>query len=748
MRGRAFQSNFAMGILDEEAHGRVDLEVYTGSLGDAVNGIPSTLGSLRRRAGFIDEGAPKYQDMACRLIPFRRSAGDQLMIELGEGHARFRTPDGAPVMDGPDPYEVVTAYPHTAVAGLGFDQSNDVLYLVHKSRTLAPQLLQRHGATDWTYGGLDTRNGPWRTENGDTSKTIEATALTGTVTLTANFDAFTEAMIGEKVRLRLADGQPSCSSWTPATDYKAYELVQSDGKLYVAPGSDKKSGTAAPIHDAGSVSDGAMFWTFLSDGAGVVQISAFTDANTVTAVVLNTLPGWVISSDRAKVTSPASVAFVASSRWAFGAFSERLGWPGHIALTDDDRVALSGSRSEPGVYHLTRVGGYGPDYLDFHPGLGSGRVLDDDAIRKPIRGGGDPIEWLAPAGALMFGTTSRQGVIMASTLEDPLTPADNRARSIASGGGCSDVAPALAHDGVLFAPRGGRGLCFIKATTEVGVQDADLALFVEDLVSERVAGIVWAANPDKVGWIWTEQGSLLAVTYQPKQNQFGWARQPLPGGFKVESAAVITDGDGRDVLWLAVIREKDEETQRRIWRQAARWRDGDGLDQIVYLDGCKFYTGAAVSTLDGLEHLAGETVRVFGNEGALIFDAIVTEDGEISAPEGQTLTKACIGLRYLFLAESLPLDVGGPGETAGALQRVLKVTVYLADCVEAEVSFGDGPKETEGGKPWATNPVPVSQVFKCSVGGATGRDARWRVQTDDCWPVTLRAVRASVQTDD
>ncbi len=748
MRGRAFQSNFAMGILDEEGHGRVDLEVYTGALGDVANGIPSTLGSLRRRAGFIDEGAPKHQDMACRLIPFRRSAGDQLMLEFGQGHVRFRTPDGAPVMDGLAPYEVATAYPHTAVAGLGFDQSNDVLYLVHKSRTFAPQLLQRHGPTAWTYGGLDLRNGPWRTENGDKSKTLSVSALTGTVTVTANFAAFTPAMVGEKIRLRLADGQPSCSSWTPATDYKAHELVQSDGKLYVGPGPDKKSGTAAPIHDDGSVSDGAMFWTFLSDGAGVIQISGYTDANTVTAVVLNTLPGWVVSGDRAKVTDVATTPFAASSRWAFGAFSERLGWPGHIALVDDDRVALSGSRSEPGVYHLTRVAGYSPDHLDFYPGQGSGRVLDEDAIRKPIKGGGDPIEWLAAPGPLMFGTTSRQGVIMASTLEDALTPADNRARGVATGAGCSDVAPALAHDGVLYAPRGGRGLCFIKATSDQGVQDADLALFVEDLVSERIAGIVWAANPDKVGWIWTVQGSLLAVTYQPKQNQFGWARQPLPGGFKVESAAVITDGDGRDVVWLAVHRQKDGVTQRRIWRQAARWRDGDGLDQVVYLDGCKFYSGAPVATLGGLGHLAGEAVQVFGNEGRLIFDAEVSAEGEISAPEGETLTQACVGLRYMFRAESLPLDVGGPGETAGSLQRVLKITVYLADCVEAEVSFGSGPPEREGGKPWGGDPRPVSQVFKCTVGGETGRDARWRVQTDDCWPLTLRAVRALVQTDD
>lgn len=748
MRGRAFQSNFAMGILDEEAHGRVDLEIYTGSLGDAVNGIPSTIGSFRRRAGFIDEGAPKLQDSPSRLIPFRRSGGDQLMLEFGDLHFRIRNPDGALVMDGSVPLEVATVYPAANLPGIRFDQSNDVLYLTHKSRAFSPRVINRLGVDDWTFQGLGLVNGPWRTENGDRSKTIAVSGLAGTVTITANFDAFTPEMVNEQIRLRLADGQPSCSSWTPATDYKSHELVQSDGKLYVAPNSDKKSGTAAPIHDTGDVSDGAMVWTYLSDGAGVVMITSVVSLTQAVGIVTRTLPGWTIVGDRAKVVNVAGTAFAPSSRWSIGAFGDRMGWPGDVAVLDEDRVALSGSAKEPGVYHLTRTGGYGPTYLDFFPGQGSGRVLDEDAIRKPIRGGGDPIEWLASAGVLMFGTTTREGVIMGSALEDPLTPADNRARSIASGSGSSDVDPALAHDGLLFVPRGGRGMSFIKATSEAGVQDADLALFVEDLVSERIVGVVWAANPDRIGWAWTAKGSLLAFTYQPKQNQFGWARQPLGGGFKVESVAVITDGDGRDVAWLSVIREKDGQVQRRTWRQAARWRDGDELDQIIYLDGCKFYTGAPVATLNGLGHLAGEVVRVFGNEGRLIFDAIVSEDGEISAPEGQALTKACVGLRYPFLAESLPLDVGGPGETAGALQRVLKVTVYLADCVAAEVSFAGGPLETDGGKPWGQDPRPVTQVFKCSVGGATDRDARWRVFTDDCWPMTLRAVRAVVQTDD
>jgi len=737
-----------MGILDEEAHGRVDLEIYVSAVADCQNGLPSILGSVRRRAGFVDEGAPKHQDKASILIAFRRSAGDQIQLELGNFYMRIWEPDGSPRLDGAGPYEIATPWSESDLVGLRWDRSNDVIYFTHKSRSIAPRALQRYGDLSWSIVALSNRNGPWQRENGDADKTISASALTGGVTLTAlGHSPFTPDMVGEQIRLRTPDGQPSCSSWTPATDYKNRELVQSDGKLYVAPAADKKSGTAAPLHDTGSVSDGAMVWTYLNDGAAVVTITAYVSATEVTGTVTGTLPGWTTSGDRAYCANPSGIMFGPSSRWAFGAWSDRRGWPGDVVVTDEERIAFSGPAAEPGRYDFTRTFGFGPDYVDFTPGLGSGRVEETDALQRTVNGGADAIEWLALTTGVMFGTGAREGVIQGETLDDALSPAANRPRTL-SLVGSSDVRPEPAHNGVLIVPRGQRGLGFLAVGVDQAVQEADLAQFVEDLVAERIQGVVWAANPDKVAWLWTVTGSLLSVTYQPRQNQYGWARHPLPGGFVVERASVITDGDGRDVVWLIVRREKDGQTQRRIWRQAARWRTGDPLDQVIYLDGCRLYTGAAVTVLDGFDHLAGETIRVFGNRGALIFDAVVDEDGQITVPDGGTVTQACGGLRPVFEVEGLPLDQGGPGETAGALQRVLEITVKLADCVEAEVAFGDGPLETEGGKPWVENPMPTAQVFKAKVGGTTVRDARWRVRTDDCWPLTLRSIRAGVSVDD
>lgn len=755
MKGRAFQSNFSMGILDEEFHGRVDMEIYPAAVAECANGLPAISGAVRRRAGFIDEGAQHANDRKGLLVPFRRSGGDQLQLEFGHLVMRIWEPDGTLRMNGLSPFVLTTPFAEADLPGLRWDQSNDVIYFTHKSREIRPYVLQRLGDLNWAINPLEIRNGPWRSENAEAFKTLTVSGLTGSVTVTASGHApFSAAMIGEQLRIRTPDGQPSCSTWTPATDYKANELVQSDGKLYRAQNNDQKSGTAAPIHDSGAVSDGNLVWTFVSDGAGVVEITGYSSPTSVSGTVLRPLPGWTVNGDgKAICANPAAIPCGPTSRWAFGAWSDRFGWPGDVAVTDEERIAFSGSKSEPGRYHAGRAFGYGPGHVDMTPGLGSGRVTDDDAISRTVKGGADPIDWLVAGTALMFGTATREGLIQGETLEEGLTPAGNRPRALQMVGS-SDVRPTLAHSGVVFVVRGGRGLAYLGVEIDQSIRDNDLSLFVEDLVADRIVGVVWASNPDRVAWCWTASGLLLSCTFQPRQNQWGWACHPLPGGFLVDSASVITDGDGRDVLWLAVRRTKGEAVQRRIWRQAARWQGGrrgvgaDPKDRIIYLDACRLFTGEATAAIGGLDHLVGETVRVFGNEGALIFDAVVSEAGQISAPEGQLLTKACVGLRYLFEVEGLPLDVGGPGNSLGMKQRVLDVTIYVADCVELQAGMVGGPAEDQGGKPWGDNPSPIAQVFKCPTGGDTSRNARWFIRTDDCWPATLRAVRATVAADD
>ena len=750
MRARGYQANFTMGRVAAEVHGRVDMEIYADAVAEAENYIPAVTGPLRRRAGFMHEGEPKFGDRVAICVPFVRTLGDALQLEFGDGYLRIRNADGSPVMDGEAAYEVVSPYADEDLAGLRFHQSNDILYITHVSRRVRPRVLQRQGDTAWEFKPLEARYGPWRRENtvetftvtvtvGTATEEVDPTDATigsilgpGTVTLTASAALFDPDMVGGLFRLRQSNGNPGVDSWSPKQKYdNGGTYVLSDGKVYARGAGVNPSGTTPPLHDRGSVSDGKFQWAYRHDGAGIVRITAVAGATSATAEIVSNVP---------------FLSGTATEYWSEGAWSEHRGWPGHVTETDDDRLAFSGPYDEPGRRDITRTAGYGPDWVDFKPGQGTGRVLDEDAIAGNLGAGGDAVTWMATATYLMMGTVRREFVISGETLEEPLSPAGAKSRGLSAVGG-EAIDPPVVHDGILFVPRGGRGLRHLRLSTDQQTAAADLGYFVEDILNKRIAGIAWAPQPDNIAWIWTQTGELLSVVYKPDQNMFGWSTMPLPGGFKVEWASVLPGDDGRDTLWLNVFRTKNGAPQRAIWRQAARWVVGDPLDRVIYLDASERYDGAATSVLAGLDHLEGDAVRVFVDGGRLLFDAVVT-DGEVLLPEGETCTKACVGLRYLSRVVSLPPDLQGPAGSVGMLQRAFDVTVYLADAVNARVGALGHPLETVAATLWAGAPRPRSLVEKRNIGADADRIAQIVLEADDAWPCTLRAWRFVAEVGD
>lgn len=731
-----------MGQVSDELGARVDLALYQSGLSTALNTAAAVTGPARRRAGFLDEGVPKSQAQPAYLVPFVRFEVRQ-QLELGDHYMRIHNADGSLVMVGGAPYEIVTPYGVGDLAGLRWMQANDVIYFTHLSSAIPPYVLQRQGDVTWVFLRLDVRNGPWRPENIDETFTLDISGLTGVVNIQASKPLFDALHVGALFRIRAAGGNPGLHTWGPDLDPLSYQLYLSDGKVYKTGVkiSNLHTGTTPPVHDQGTVSDGNKPWTFIHDGAGVVRITAVTDSMNATGLVLATMP---TSGDGNSSLPNMAIALPTTSFWSEGAWSDYRGWPQHVQETGDERIAFAGTRSEPGGFFETRSFGFGANFVDFKPGLGTGRVVDDDAIRRTIGGGADAVAWLAFASTMMVGTARKEYAFGGTSVDDPPTPASNAFRGLSGVGGAS-IKAAETHDGVVFVPRGNRGLNQIRLGADQGYGDQDLAIFARDLVAGRIAKIVWAPHPDKTLWVLLETGQLLHLLYDPRQNAFGFHVHALGGGFVVEDLSVLAGPDGRDTLWLTVVRVKDGVAQRRIWRQAPPWMKGDDLDQVYYLDGGKIYDGAPASVLGGFDFWAGETVRVYGDMGRIVVDAAVSAGGVVTLPD--PVSKAYVGMRYRSRSETLPLDISGPGGTLGQEQRPTAVTVYLTDFVVGAVSFGGGALEPVGGTPWGVAPAPVSLVKRGNVGGKTDRRATVAFETDDCWPATLLAIAADVSSN-
>lgn len=173
--------------------------------------ISTKYGPVSKRMGtnfvFPVKDATKYQ----RLIPFKFSRDQNLVLEFGEKYVRFMTFDSTGVGLVPDPntpskpYEVVTPFTAADVAALDFTQSADVLYLAHTD--YPPKQLARTANDNWALSDINFLDGPYEDMNSDKTITLTPSAVSGTaVTVTASKAAFTAKDVGRYLRLHNQTG--------------------------------------------------------------------------------------------------------------------------------------------------------------------------------------------------------------------------------------------------------------------------------------------------------------------------------------------------------------------------------------------------------------------------------------------------------------------------------------------------------------------------------------------------------------
>ncbi|MEF2789220.1 MAG: hypothetical protein U0N23_03775, partial [Parasutterella excrementihominis] len=149
---KSVQVSFAGGVVSPAMFGRVDDQKYKTGLAKCENFVCSPQGAVFNRPGFEFVRATKYADKKTRLIPFKFSSDQTMVIEFGDKYARFHT-NGATLMSGSSPYEITTPYEADDLAEIKYTQSADVLTLVHTK--YPPKELKRYSAYDWRLETID-----------------------------------------------------------------------------------------------------------------------------------------------------------------------------------------------------------------------------------------------------------------------------------------------------------------------------------------------------------------------------------------------------------------------------------------------------------------------------------------------------------------------------------------------------------------------------------------------------------------
>lgn len=205
-RTTPIQTNFTGGEISPRLYGRVDLQKYGTSVERCENFTIFPHGGATKRSGTRFINAVKFSNRRTCLVPFIFSTVQAYVLEFGHYYVRFYR-DQSILLNGAGTaiYELVTPYSEDDLPDLDYTQSADILYLVHPK--YAPRTLNRQGPTNWSINIFDFQDGPYQDVNTDLGRTLTASALTGTITVTANFIAFSSSDIGRWIRIK--NGSPA-----------------------------------------------------------------------------------------------------------------------------------------------------------------------------------------------------------------------------------------------------------------------------------------------------------------------------------------------------------------------------------------------------------------------------------------------------------------------------------------------------------------------------------------------------------
>jgi hypothetical protein len=435
---------------------------------------------------------------------------------------------------------------------------------------------------------------------------------------------------------------------------------------------------------------------FLSTDVGrLVRIYNTSDSKNAWAVITA-----VASTTSITVDHKGDVNFQSASpktKWQLGRYSDTTGHPSAVAFVQQ-RLALAATANDPQTIWLSQAA----DIENFRPDDQNGAAEDDDAITftfaaKKV----NTILWMEYRRRLTVGTAGGEWTIESEGAT--LTPTDITAYRQSGYGSALTVEPIDARNRQVFVQRARRQVFeFAYSFNSDSYEGFDLTVLADRVLKSGAREMAYASQPDSQVWIVREDGQCAVLTYQPDQEVVGWARQIMGGSFSGGAAVIesvitipgkngsgqVKDSTARDEVWLIVKRTIDGQTKRYVeFIEKAYNGDEDAAEDAYYFDSLVTYDGASASVITGLDHLEGETVKVWA-DGYLQADQTV-ESGQITLERAASVVQ--IGLGYTHKWRSLKIPYGAQaGSGVGRTKSVEKVGFVLMETADGSIRYGSG----------------------------------------------------------
>lgn len=676
---RTFRASFNGGELAPEFFGQIGDAKFQTGLATCRNFVVKPQGPIENRAGFAFVREVKDSTKRVRLLPFTYSTTQTMILELGAGYFRFHT-QGATLLNGAVPYEIVNPYAEADLFDIHFIQSGDVLTLVHPN--YAPMELRRAGALNWTLVGIaftPTVQAP--------TAVVATSSGAGTqydysyVVTTFSTDLLTQSApsaAGTCTNNIFASGAKNTITWT------------------------------APV----GAPAGTQYAVYKRVGGSYGYIGRTTST---------TLVDDNIAADMSLTPPNYDTVFQAASDYpaAVSYYEQRRTFGGTVNAPQRIWMTRSGTESDMSYSLPTR---------------------DDDRIAFRIAAlQANTIRHLIPLSDLIVLTSSAEFRIT-SINTDALTPSSISVKP-QSYIGASNAQPVIINSNLLYAAaRGGHMREMAYSLQSGGYASGDLSLRSIHLFDNfDLVDMAYAKAPLPIVWAVSSSGKLLGLTYVPEQQVGAWHQHDTDGVF--ESCAVVAEGR-EDVLYVVVQRQVSGTAHRYIERMASR-RFTD-VTNAFFVDSGATYSGAPTATISNLTWLEGKTVSILADGAVhpqrVVTGGSVTLDNAASVVQiGLPITADA---QTLPLAAQVDPGYGqGRVKTVNKVwMRVVNSSgIFAGPSAARLVQYKQRTTENYG-----TAPALRTDEIEIDVRSDWGNDAAILVRQSDPLPITITSMTMEV----
>ena len=744
-------TNFTGGELSPRLDGRNDLTKYAAGCKTLENFVVYPHGAAARRPGttFVAEVANSANKT--RLIPFEFSTTQTYMLEFSNLKMRVYKDRGS-VLEGDKTISAITKANPAVVTATGHGYSNGDEVVIS-------------GVV-----GMTEVNGKRFLVANKTTNTFELTDKDGTNINSSSFTTYTSGGVANKV----------FEITTPYTTAQLFDLkfAQSADVMYITHPEHEVEKLSRTAHTAwtltdvdftnGPYMDANITTTTLNPASHTVGTGVAVVASAVTGInsgsgFLSTDVGRLLQfgTGYGKITAVADTLNItitiiedlgsatASANWSLGSFSDTTGHPSCVTFFEQ-RLVFAGTTSQPQTIFFSKSG----DYENMDANIG-GTVADDDAIIYTIASNQvNAIRFMTATRTLIIGTAGGEFTVSGGGTDNAITPTNILIKK-QSNHGAANVDAIAVGNATLFLQRAKRKIRELAYNFDVdGYIAPDMTILAEHISEGGLTQMAYQQEPNQVIYAVRGDGELIGLTYQREQQVTAWHRHIFGGAFGsgkavCESVAVIPTDDTEYEVYVIVKRTINGATRRFV--EYINNFDFTETDNTTFnfLDSALAYSGSAVTTISGLDHLEGQTVSILAN-GATHPDKTVS-NGSITLDRSSTNVK--VGLSYSSILQTMRLDAGSQnGTSQGKTKRIYEITIRLYESVGVEV--GESLDNMER-IPFRTSSDPMDQGIPPFTGdkavefrGNYDTDGFIFVRQTQPLPLTILSLYPELQTND